>query len=111
MISSAIPSAKYSFSASVLMLANGSTATDFADETACCGIVVVSVGVVILLDASACANCAAVLYRPPMSVDIARLRARATGSGTLLRISLTGRTLSVKRFAITDCGVGPVKGL
>jgi len=32
MISSAIPSAKYSLSASLLMFANGSTATDFADE-------------------------------------------------------------------------------
>ena len=61
MISSAMPSAKYSFSASVLMLENGRTATDFADATTCCGIVAVSVGVTTLPDASACANCADVL--------------------------------------------------
>src|SRR5678816_4427252 len=111
MISSAIPSAKYSFSASLLMFANGSTATDFADDTACCGNVVVSVGVDMLPDARACANCAAVLNRAAMSTAIALERAFASGSGTLLRTLLTDGTVSVNRLVMTACGVGPVNGL
>src|SRR2546428_9135469 len=61
MISSAIPSAKYSLSGSLLMFANGNTATDFAADTLGCGNVAVSVGVVAELDARACANNAEVL--------------------------------------------------
>src|SRR5688572_5647870 len=106
MISSAMPSAKYSLSASLLMFENGSTATDFAEEIVGCGIVAVSVGVVRLPDASACANCAAVLYRCPMSVAIALVTARSTGSGMLLRSERGGAAVSVNRFAMTACGVG-----
>jgi hypothetical protein len=55
MISSATPSVKYSFSASALMLTNGSTAMDFAVlADGCPG------GVDIGLTTSASANCAAV---------------------------------------------------
>jgi hypothetical protein len=39
MISSAMPSVKYSFSGSALMFAKGSTATDLAAETMGCGTV------------------------------------------------------------------------
>ncbi len=53
MISSAMPSVKYSFSGSLLMLAKGSTATDFAAETTGAGITAVSLGVCRLSDARA----------------------------------------------------------
>ncbi len=56
MISSAIPSAKYSFSASGLMLANGSTATDFADDTLGRGVVWMTIGAADAPDPIACAN-------------------------------------------------------
>ncbi len=61
MISSAIPSVKYSLSGSALMLAKGSTATDLAADTACCGIVCVSVGVSRPLEPSALAKMAEVV--------------------------------------------------
>ena len=44
MISSAMPSAKYSLSASALMLAKGNTATDFAAETVGRGFVLTMMG-------------------------------------------------------------------
>src|SRR5215211_8988 len=108
MISSAIPSAKYSFSGSALEFTNGRTATDFAAATVGCGRVAVSVGVVSELDPSACANSAAVLYLADVSVDIALLTARSTLSGMLPRSERRGFAVSVKRFAITACAVGPV---
>lgn len=61
MISSAIPSVKYSFSGSGLMFAKGITAMDFAAEIVGCGMVAVSVGVEVFPETSACANIAAVL--------------------------------------------------
>src|SRR5687768_6521435 len=100
MISSAIPSVKYSFSGSALRFAKGRTATDFAADTAACGSVAVSVGVDMLPDASACPNCATVKYRLDASVDIAFVTAFSTLSGIELLIVLTGRGISVNRFAI-----------
>jgi hypothetical protein len=110
MISSAMPSAKYSFSGSAVAFTNGRTATDFAAETVCCGSVCVSVGVVSDPEASACANIAAVLYRSSASVAIALLTARSTLSGIMLRIARRGLAISVKRLDITAWGVGPVNG-
>src|SRR6476620_4678198 len=111
MISSATPSAKYSFSGSALALTNGSTATDFAADIVGCGTVAVSVGVVIEPDASACENIAAVLYRADASVDIAFVIACSTLSGTLPLSERIDLGVSVKRFAITACAVGPLKAL
>src|SRR5881628_1271694 len=102
MISSATPSAKYSFSGSVLALTNGRTATDFAADIVGCGNVAVSVGVVSEPDARACAKSEEVLYRADASVDIAFVTARSTLSGTLPRSERNGFGVSVKRFAITD---------
>src|SRR5689334_21217316 len=82
MISSAMPSAKYSFSGSALMLANGRTATDFAADIALFGSDSVSVGVDILSDMSACANIADVVKRSPVSVDIAFDTAQSMLAGT-----------------------------
>src|SRR5665647_301954 len=82
MISSAIPSAKYSFSGSALMFANGSTATDLAADIALFGRVPVSVGVDIVSDASACANSAEVVNRSDESVAIAFDTAHSTLAGT-----------------------------
>src|SRR5688572_19097471 len=101
MISSAMPSVKYSFSASALMFVNGRTAIDFADDTAGCGIVCVSLGVLRLVDASACAKRAAVLKRALASIAIALVRAFSTVSGTLLRTDRIAGTLSVNRLAMT----------
>src|SRR5687767_15839971 len=109
MISSAMPSAKYSFSGSALELTKGRTATDFAAPTVGWGRVAVSVGVVRELDASACAKRAAVLYLAAVSVDIALLTARSMLSGTLPRSDRSGFAVSVNRFAITAWAVGPVK--
>src|SRR5687768_14516790 len=109
MISSAIPSAKYSFSGSALALTKGSTATDFAAATVGCGRVAMSVEVVSELEASACANIAAVLYLAAGSGDNALLTARSTLSGMLPRNERSGLAVSVNRFAITACAVGPVK--
>ena len=56
MISSAIPSAKYSFSASGLMLVNGSTATDLAADTLGRGLVWMMMGAADAPEPIACAN-------------------------------------------------------
>ena len=72
-----MPSVKYSFSASALMFANGSTATDFAAEITGCGSEAVSVGVTRLPLARACAKVEVVAKRPAASVDIALVTARA----------------------------------
>src|SRR5512141_3436299 len=99
MISSAIPSVKYSFSASALMLVKGRTAIDFAVETTGCGIVWVSLGVCRLFEASAWANSPAVRNRAVESVDIALLSAFSTFSGTVLRTERIDLGGSVNRFA------------
>src|SRR5687767_13529275 len=111
MISSAIPSAKYSFSASALMFANGSTATDFACDTVVFGKASVFVGVVSWPETSAWANSAEVANRPDPSVDIALVTAQSTLAGTDDRISCNGLGVSVNRFAMIDCGVFPLNGL
>src|SRR5215213_939655 len=98
MISSAIPSAKYSFSGSALALTNGRTATDLAVATVGCGTAAGSVSVLGELAASASANVANVSYLAKGSVDIALLTARSTLSGTLPRSERRGFAVSVNRF-------------
>src|SRR5512141_1391179 len=110
MISSAIPSAKYSFSGSALMLANGSTATDFAADVAAFGSVSVFVGVDIVSETRACENCADVVNRSPDSVDIAFEIAQSMFCGTEGRSDWSDLGLSVNRFAMIDWGVEPEKG-
>src|SRR4029079_16034502 len=110
MISSAIPSVKYSLSGSALMFVNGSTATDFAADTTVCGSDAVSVGVTRLPDASAWPNCAAVEYRPDASIAIALVTAFSTDSGIELLMLRSDLGISEKRFAITACGVAPLNG-
>ena len=106
MISSAMPSVKYSLFDSALMSANGSTATDFAADTVCCGIAITSDGD----ESSACAKSAEVSNRSDGSVAIALLSARSTLSGMLLFTERIGVTDSVNRFARIACAVGPVNG-
>src|SRR6476660_1293805 len=110
MISSAIPSAKYSFSGSALMLANGSTATDLAADITFLGSDSVFVGVDIVSDASAWANSADVVNRSDDSVAIAFFTAQSMLGGTELRTLWRGLGVSVKRFAMIDCGVLPENG-
>src|ERR1700746_2394813 len=66
MISSAMPSLKYSFSGSALMFTNGRTAIDFV-LVAVGGGGVMPGGVLALGDVSACENCAAVAKRSDAS--------------------------------------------
>ncbi len=110
MISSAMPSAKYSFSGSALMFANGRTATDFAADTGVFGIVSVSVGVAVCPETSACANNADVENLFDVSTAIALVTAQSTLAGTEDFRDCSGRGLSVKRFAMIDCGVLPLNG-
>src|SRR6266550_6914118 len=109
MISSAIPSVKYSFSASALMFVNGRTAIDL---TTCApsgtGVVV---GVVTVLTTRALANSPEVEKRAAASRDSAFDRARSISSGTPSRTLLSDGTGCVKRLVSTACAVGPVKGL
>src|SRR5512140_378985 len=92
------------------MLVNGSTATDFAAETAALGRDAVSVGVIVLDELKAWANCAEVVYLAFASVAIARITAFSTFSGTSLRTARSGFGVSVKRFAMIACGVAPLNG-
>jgi hypothetical protein len=100
MISSVIPSVKNSFSASVLMLVNGSTAIDrLLLSTALAGIV----------EPNACANSVTVRYRSDGSSESARSRTSEVDAGTFA-LEGSGAGFSLNRFAITPCGVLAVNG-
>src|SRR5688572_31200097 len=108
MISSAIPSAKYSFSGSALALTKGSTATDLAAAIVGCGTGAKSAAVVDEAAASASANIASVSYLADASIDIALLTARSRLCGMLPRNDRSGFGVSINRLTITACAVGPV---
>ena len=105
MISSAMPSEKYSFSRSALMLTNGSTAIDFAAVA----VVTVPPGGDVTPDPpSAWPNCAAVAYRSAGSFASAFATACSTHSGTASRNARSAGTGSVKAWAMIAWAVGPV---
>ncbi len=110
MISSVMPSAKYSFSGSALMFLNGST--PMAAGAAAADSLLARCDPVIAarpMSRSASANSAAVGYRSTGVRASARVTAASTASGT----SRVVRTLGIgdtNRLAMMACGVMPVKG-
>ncbi len=106
MISSAIPSVKYSFSGSALMFTKGSTAIDLpSPEPRASG------GVDIATDTvSACAKCDAVANRAAGVLASAFWMAESSHSGTSSRCARTLGTGSVKSRAMMACIVGPTNG-
>ena len=113
MISSVIPSLKYSFSGSALMLVSGMTATDFCDGAARPVSVTVPVGVVPVPPRSnfsiASASAPAEAWR---STGV-RARERVTSASTCSGTSRVARTCGIgdmNRLAMIDCAVGPVNG-
>ena len=112
MISSVIPSLKYSFSGSALMLANGSTAIAFGAACSSGPPAACAAGRCrrrATMARSASANSAAVGKRSTGVRASARVTASSTASGT----SRVARTLGIgetNRLAMIACGVGPVNG-
>ena len=100
-ISSVMPSAKNSFSASALRFANGSTAIDFCGAADACAVSGA---------ANAAANSLPLSNRSVANRSSARCTARATGRGTPGRSAVTLAGVCTKRFAITACTVAPVNG-
>ena len=84
MMSSVIPSLKYSFSGSALMFSNGNTATDFEAETAMACAAPTAIATVAEVP-KASANSPAVMKRSAGSLAIAFLTAASTSSGTSSR--------------------------
>ena len=108
MISSAIPSVKYSFSGSLLVFVNGSTAMDFTAWTPSgAG---VAVGVITIAGTIALANSPDVLKRRAASCDIAFATAASVSSGMSLALFRSAGAGSVKRLVRTACAVGPLNG-
>ncbi len=110
MISSAIPSVKYSFSGSALMLANGSTAIDVRAATAGVASGVALGGVTTRGDPSACATRSADWNRSPGSLARLLVTTCSSSAETYAPLARTDGTGSVKRFMITACMVEPVNG-
>ena len=111
MMSSVIPSLKYSFSGSVLMFSNGRTATDFAATTSwtiACAAPTAMATVAGVPRASA--NWAAVVNRSAGSVAIAFFTAASTASGTSSRKARGEGTGPLNRFAMTAVTVVPRNG-
>ena len=98
MMSSVIPSAKYSFAGSGLKFVNGSTAIDLGLGRTARGWV------------SASANAAAEANRSAGTVASALSRACSTPPGTVARRRRTPGAGPARRLAITACAVGPVYG-
>src|SRR2546427_795091 len=96
MISSAMPSEKYSLSRSALMLTNGKTAIDFAAAATDR----VPGGGDVAPDPSAWPNCAAVAYRSAGAFARALVTACSTHSGTASRKACSAGTRSVKAWAM-----------
>ena len=111
MISSVIPSLKYSFSGSVLMFSNGSTATDFAAMTSSTIACAAPTAMATVAEVpSASANCAAVANRSAGTVAMAFFTAASTASGTSSRDARADGIGEVSRLAITAVRVLPRKG-
>ena len=102
MMSSVMPSLKYSLSGSALMFANGSTATDAS------GLEGETAGV--SSDRNASTSTAPVACRSPGVFSSSRDTARLIANGTDARRSVTGGGVYTKRFATTACAVDPVNG-
>ena len=104
MMSSAIPSPKYSFCLSSLKFTNGSTAID------CAGAAIgATTGIESIAVSSACHSAA----EPGRSIGVrlsARCKARATGLGTPSRNAVISAGVWTNRLAMTACTVGPVNG-
>ena len=101
MISSAIPSLKYSFSGSVLMFANGNTAMDFgASVPHVEAAVVASESRKRAIDAGRCAGSRAIAVKT----------AASTCRCTPLRFVVTRGGCRVNRWTRIDSNVGPVNG-
>ena len=98
MTSSVIPSANIEPDASVLMLWNGSTATDASRSAAATGAT------------SASANSPHEANRSAGAGDNARRIASSTAAGTVGRTRRTDGTSPEKRLAMMACAVGPVNG-
>src|ERR1041384_674196 len=111
MISSAIPSVKYSFSGSALMLTNGSTAIDLAAAAAPVPCVGDPGGVVTPGAFSAWANTAAVAWRSAGSLASAFITACSTQAGASARNPRNGGGGDVKHCAMIACAVLPTKGV
>ena len=111
MISSAMPSVKYSFSGSALMLTNGRTAIDFAvtasDDWLPGGVAPPEEEG----PARAWPNCTAVAYRIAGSFASALPTASSTHSGTVSRNACRAGTGSVNAWAMMAWAVGPVYGV
>ena len=107
MISSVIPSLKYSFSGSALMLARGSTAMALAAGA----LLGASGGVrwAAPFGRSTSAKWAAVGKRSTAARASARVTTSSSPSGTS-RIALTWGTGETNRLVMTACAVGPVNG-
>jgi hypothetical protein len=111
MMSSVMPSLKYSFSGSVLMFSNGSTATDLPLSATCwmacaapTAIATVAAGV------SASENWEAVLNRSAGTVAMAFRTAASTASGTSSRAERGDGAGELSRLAITAVRVDPRNG-
>ena len=111
MMSSVMPSEKYSLSCSPLMLSNGSTATKRWDsgtltsgEKRCCGPEVTSE----LVPSSAAAKSAAVAKRASGSLASAFLIASSIAAGISPRPGRTLGTGSTKCLMMTACALSPV---
>ena len=109
MISSVIPSLKYSFSGSALMLASGSTTMDFSAGATPTGVVPDGVRSRCSATSSASANSAAVGKRSTGVRASARTIAWSTASGTS-RIARACGTGARNRLEMMACALGPVKG-
>src|SRR5438093_685466 len=110
MISSAIPSVKYSFSGSALMLTNGSTAIDLA-AAAPVPWVGDPGGVVTPGAFRAWANTAAVACRSAGSLASAFNTACSTQAGASARKPRNGGGGDVKHCAMIACAVLPMNGV
>ena len=110
MMSSVMPSLKYSFSGSVLMFSNGSTATDFAAVTSCTIACAAPTAMATVAGVpSASANWAAVENRSAGMVAIAFFTAASTASGTSSRTARGDGTGELSRLAMTAMSVDPAE--
>ena len=110
MMSSVIPSLKYSFSGSVLMFSNGSTATDLPAEAPCIACAAAAAMVTVADGDSASANWAALLYLSAGVVAIALRTVASTASGTSSRKARGEGDGLLSRLAITAMSVEPRNG-
>ncbi len=111
MMSSVIPSLKYSFSGSVLMFSNGRTATDLVLAMASVIAWAAPTAMATVAEVpNASANWAAVAKRSAGNVAIAFRTAASTTSGTSSRNDRAEGTGEVNRLAMIAVSVAPLNG-